>query len=55
MPMDVDYVVAKQAINELDKLLSNIPHGEREEITDEIVTFVEKMKQKWIKLYIQDE
>lgn len=47
MPMDVDYIVAKDAINELDKLLSNVPHGEREEIADEIIQFVETIEKKW--------
>lgn len=55
MPMDVDYIVAKDAINELDELLSNIPHGERETIADEIIEFVENMKRKWTKYTSQEE
>ena len=55
MPMDVDYIVAKDAIDELHELLSDMPHGEREEIADEIIEFVEKMKQKWKKYYSQEE
>lgn len=55
MPMDVDYIAAKQSIDKLEKLLSNIPHGEREEIADEIINFVEQMKQKWTNYYSQDE
>lgn len=47
MGLDVDYVAAHQAIEELEELLSNQPHGEREKIADEIIVFVEKMKKKW--------
>lgn len=53
--MDVDYIAAKQAIDEPEKLLSDMPHGEREEIADEIINFVEQMKQKWTNYYLQDE
>jgi len=49
MGMDVDYIAAKQAIEELDDLLGEQEHGEREEIADEIIEFVEKMKTKWNK------
>lgn len=45
--MDVDYVFAKNAIDELEKLLSDQKHGEREKIADEIIDFAEKMKRKW--------
>lgn len=55
MPMDVDYIAAKFAIDELNKLLSNTPHGEREGIADEIIEFVENMKRKWTKYYSQGE
>ena len=30
MGMDVDYIVGKEAIEELDKILSDQEHGERE-------------------------
>lgn len=55
MPMDIDYIAAKDAIDELSKLLFNMPHGEREEIADEIIEFVEKMKKKWTEYYSQEE
>lgn len=55
MPMDVDYIAAKDAIDELDELLSNMLHGEREGIANEIIEFVENMKRKWTKYYSQDE
>ena len=45
--MDVDYIAGKQAIEKLEKLLSDQPHGEREKIADEIIEFAEKMKVKW--------
>ena len=46
--MDVDYIAAKQSIDELDALLMAQKHGEREEIADEIIEFVERMKEKWV-------
>lgn len=45
--MDVDYIAGKQAIEELENLLSDQEHGEREQITDDIIEFVEKMKVKY--------
>jgi hypothetical protein len=47
MGMDIDYVAAMQSIEELQDLLSIQEHGEREEIADEIIDFVEKMKLKY--------
>lgn len=47
MGMDIDYIAGKQAIEELDELLSQQEHGEREAIADEIIYFVEKMKAKY--------
>ncbi len=47
MGLDVDYIAAHQSIEELEKLLSDEPHGEREKIADEIIEFVEKMKVKY--------
>lgn len=47
MGMDLDYIAGKQAIDELEKLLGDQEHGNREEIADEIIEFVEAMKVKW--------
>lgn len=47
MPMDVDYIFAMEAIDELKTLVENQEHGECEEIADEIITFVEEMKKRW--------
>ena len=47
MGMDLDYIAGKQAIEELEKLFSDQEHGEREEIADDIIEFVEKMKVKY--------
>ena len=47
MGMDVDYVVANQNIEKLEKLLSSQPHGEREAICDDIIEFVTKMEEKY--------
>lgn len=45
--MDVDYIAGKQAIEELEEIFSRQEHGEREEIADDIIEFVEKMKVKY--------
>lgn len=45
--MDVDYVVAKQELVLLEDILNQLPHGEREEICDDIEEFVAKMKKKY--------
>ena len=45
--MDVDYVVAKQAVDQLNDLLSSLPHGERSDICDDYEEFLEKMKKKY--------
>lgn len=47
MGMDIDYIAGEEAINELEKLLINQEHGERGEIVDDIIGFVEKMKVKY--------
>ncbi len=45
--MDIDYIAAKKAIEDLVKLLNNKEHGEREKIADDIIEFVKKMKVKY--------
>ena len=47
MGIDVDYIAGKQAIEKLEELLSDQEHGGREEIVDDIIEFVEKMKVKY--------
>lgn len=47
MPGDIDYIVGSQAIEALKKLFSDQVHGDREEIADDIIEFVEKMKVKY--------
>ena len=47
MGMDVDYIAGKQAIEELEKLFNGQEHGEREEIADDIIEFLENMKIKY--------
>lgn len=47
MGLDVDYVAGKQAIEKLEKLFSDQGHGERQELADDIIEFVEKMKVKY--------
>lgn len=46
MGMDLDYLVAKQAIEELEEIVSDTPHGQRESIAKDISKFVEEMKIK---------
>jgi hypothetical protein len=48
MGMDVDYVTAKQSIDELLDVLGRLEHGKREEIADDIIEFVDKMKEKHV-------
>jgi hypothetical protein len=50
MAMDIDYVAAMQAIKELEDLLSKQEHGEREEIADEIIYFLDQLKEKYEKI-----
>lgn len=47
MGLDVDFIAADQAIDKLKKLVSNQPHGERAEIADEIIEFVEQLEKKY--------
>lgn len=49
MPLDVDYIAAKQSIEKLEKILSDIQHSEREEIADDIILFVDKIRKKYKK------
>lgn len=46
-PLTSRLFAGKQAIEELEKLFSNQEHGEREEIADVIIDFVENMKVKY--------
>jgi hypothetical protein len=54
MGIDIDYIAGKQAIEELEKIFSSQEHGEREEIADDIIEFVEKIKVKYGSEYNQD-
>jgi hypothetical protein len=45
--LDVDAVAANQAIDKLHRILSDVPHGEREQIADDIIEFVDKMEVKY--------
>ena len=47
MGMDVDAIVARQAIEKIGKVLLSVEHGEREEITDEIIEFSKKLEKKF--------
>lgn len=47
MPMDVDYIAGKEAIDKLSLLLSRIPHGEREAIADDIIEMVDALEAKY--------
>jgi len=49
MGLDLDYVFAKSAIDELEKLLSDQPHGDREKIADDIILLVDVLKAKYSK------
>ncbi len=47
MGMDIDYLTAKEELKELNKILSDLPHNERGLICDDIIEFVNKMKEKY--------
>lgn len=47
MGLDVDYIAGSQAIEKLEELLSDVEHGEREEIADDIIEFVDKISKKY--------
>lgn len=47
--MDIDYIAAKEAIENLEELLNEQEHGEREVLADDIIAFVEEMKVKHLK------
>ena len=49
MPLDLDYMVASQAIDELEDLLRDQEHGKRGKLSDEIIVFVDSMKKKYEK------
>lgn len=50
MPLDVDMIAGRDAIKKIEKLLSNMPHMEREEIADDIIEFAEKLEKKYKKM-----
>jgi hypothetical protein len=47
MGLDLDYIAGMQAIEELEEILRNQDHGEREELLNEIINFVEIIKEKY--------
>lgn len=47
MGMDVDFLFAEEAIEKLKRILSSIQHGEREQIADDIIEFVDKIEKKY--------
>lgn len=47
MGLDLDYIAAHQAIEELEEILCNQNHGEREELSKQICDFVEIIKEKY--------
>jgi hypothetical protein len=47
MGLDVDYVFAKNAIDELEKLLSDQPYGKRKAIAGDIILLVNELKAKY--------
>lgn len=46
MPLDVDYVVAKNHIDVILKKLSNVEHGNRENIANKIISFSNRLDNK---------
>lgn len=48
MGMDFDYMAGKQALEEIEEILSGMEHGEREQMADDLVEFAQRMKGKYI-------
>jgi len=49
MGLDIDYLFGKNALEELEQILSNKKHGKRKKIANDICKFAEKMKAKHLK------
>ena len=49
MGLDVDFIVAKDSLKEIDGVLFDMEHGERQEIADEIIKFADGIKKKYRK------
>lgn len=47
MGMDLDFLAGQAVIEMLQELLNNQEHGEREELANDIIEFVAKMKEKY--------
>ena len=47
MGLDVDYVFIKEALKDIEKVVSDIKHGERDKIADDIIEFAEEIKKKY--------
>lgn len=47
MGLDVDAIAAKDAIEKIEKVVSNLPHGKRKGIANEIIEFAEELKRKY--------
>ena len=44
MGLDVDYIAGHTAVEEMEKMLSNTPHGKREAIADRLIEMAEMLK-----------
>ena len=47
MGLDIDAVAIRQYIDRLKKVVFDQEHGEREELCDDIIEFVERMEVKY--------
>ncbi len=48
MGMDIDFIAANNSIIKISKILDEIPHGQRKEITDDIILFENFLSQKYL-------
>jgi hypothetical protein len=46
MPADMDYIYAMQLWEEMKELVDQLPHMEREDIANDIESFVDGMRKK---------
>ena len=47
MGLDIDYVFAKKALENIESIVGDIDHGEREEIADDILKFEKAICKKY--------
>lgn len=55
MGLDVDYIAGKEALHDIEEILKDLPHGERQEITDKIIEFRDELQESTRSDWTKDE